>query len=98
MIIQTWREVIVESFQELSNGLITFVPNFIIAIVIVLAGWFVGAMIGRLISQLIKSLPVDAALRKAGVEDALRKGGVMLNSGNFVGALVKWFIIVVFLV
>ena len=98
MIIQTWSEVLIESFQRLWAGVIGFAPNLIIALIIVLVGWFIGAVIGRLIAQLIKSIHVDEALRKAGVEDALRKGGILLNSGGFVGALVRWFIIVVFLV
>ena len=76
----------------------TFLPNLIIAIIIVIIGWIVGALLGRVVSHIIKSIRVDEALSKAGVEDALRKGGVRLNAGNFVGALVKWFIIVVFLV
>lgn len=75
-----------------------FVPNLVIAILIVLIGWLVGALVGRVISQVVKSLKIDEALRKAGVEDALAKGGMLLNSGNFLGALVKWFIVVVFLV
>jgi hypothetical protein len=58
----------------------------------------VGALLGRLVSQVIKSVRVDEALRKAGVDDTLRRGGVQLNSGHFVGGLVKWFIIVVFVV
>ena len=75
-----------------------FVPNLIIAILIILVGWLVGALVGRVISQIVKSLKIDDALRRAGVEDALAKGGMLLNSGNFLGALVKWFIVVVFLV
>ena len=41
---------------------------------------------------------MDDALRHAGLENFLRKGGVSLDSGAFVGALVKWFVIIVFLV
>lgn len=98
MIIQTWSEVLIDSFQKLWAGVIGFAPNFVVALVIVLLGWFIGSVIGRLVAQVIKSIRVDEALRKAGVEEALRKGGVLLNSGGFLGALIKWFIIVVFLV
>jgi hypothetical protein len=43
-------------------------------------------------------LKVDEALRRAGFEAFVRRGGMDLDSGAFVGALVKWFVIVVFLV
>jgi hypothetical protein len=98
MIVETWGNVLARSFQDLWNGVIVFVPQLIVAILIVVIGWLIGALVGRVVSQIIRSLRVDEGLRKAGVEDALARGGVVLNSGGFVGALVKWFIIVVFLV
>jgi len=71
--------------------------RLIIAVVIFIAGWVIGAFIGKLVSKAFRKLNVDGALRKAGVEVALRRGGVALNSGGFVGALIKWFVIVLFL-
>lgn len=98
MIIDTWRTVLTNSFQNLWNGVIAFVPNLIIAIVIFIIGWLIGSLIGRVVSELIKSLKVDQALKRAGVEEILARGGLNLNSGKFVGGLIKWFVIVVFLV
>jgi hypothetical protein len=98
MIIQTWGNVLSRSFQDLWTGVIEFVPQLVIAILIVVIGWLIGALIGRVVSQIIRSLRVDEGLRKAGIEDSLARGGIVLNSGDFVGSLVKWFIIVVFLV
>lgn len=96
--VTTWGNVLTMSFQNLWTGIMGFVPSLIIAILIVVIGWLVGALIGRVVSQIVKSLKVDQALRKAGVEEALSRGGIMLNSGNFLGGLVKWFIIAVFFV
>lgn len=98
MTINTWTEGLSQSFFSLWNGIIVFLPDLIVAILIVVIGWIVGSLLGRLISQVIKSVNVDEALRKAGVEDTLRKGGVRLNAGNFIGALIRWFVIIVFLV
>lgn len=98
MIIKTWSEVLVASFQNLWTGVLGFVPNLLVAVLIIIIGWIIGALIGRIVNQLIKSVKLDEALKKAGVEDVLKKGGVPLNSGVFLGALVKWFVIVVFLV
>ena len=47
---------------------------------------------------MFKSLKVDDALRRSGFESFLIRGGVNLDSGAFVGGLVKWFVIVVFLI
>lgn len=98
MLLNTWKDVLTLSFQNLWVGVINFVPNLVIALVILILGWLIGALLGRAISQVFKSLKVDEALRRAGFDSFLRKGGVNLDSGAFIGGLVKWFVIVVFLV
>ena len=98
MILKTWSEVLAQSFQDLWMGVVSFVPNLVVAIVIFIAGWVVGSLLGRVVSQIVKSLKVDNALRSAGSEALLNRAGFRLNSGKFLGGLVKWFVIVVFLV
>ena len=43
------------------------------------------------------ALRVDHALKTAGFDDVVSRAGYKLDSGAFVGALVKWFVILVFL-
>lgn len=98
MLLNTWTEVLTLSFQNLWVGVVNFVPNLVLALVILVLGWLVGALFGRAIWQVFKSLKVDDALRRAGFESFMNRGGVDLDSGAFVGGLVKWFVIVIFLV
>lgn len=99
MIIETWGEVLTASFQGLWIGVVQeFLPGFLAAIIIFIFGWIFGSIVGRVVSQVVKAVKLDKALRGAGVEDLLSRGGFVLNSGYFIGALVKWFIIVAFLV
>lgn len=98
MIVSTWSQVLQLSFQNLWMGIVNFVPNLVVAIIIVIIGWLIGALFGRAIWQVFRSIKIDEALRRAGFEGFLRRGGINLDSGAFIGGLVKWFIIVVFLV
>ncbi len=98
MLLNTWGEVLTLSFQNLWVGVVNFVPNLVIAIVILVLGWLVGALLGRAIAQVFRSLKVDDALRHAGFESFVHRGGLNLDSGAFFGGLVKWFVIVIFLV
>jgi len=98
MMIDTWGDVLSKSFQGLWLGVINFAPQIVVAILIIVIGWLIGSLVGRAIAHVIRSLRIDEALRKSGIEDTLGRGGIVLNSGAFVGGLVKWFIIVVFLV
>lgn len=98
MLFNTWTEVLRQSLQDMWLGVVDFVPNVFWAIVIFIAGWVVGAVLGRIVAQIIRSLKVDNALRSAGFEDVIARAGFDLDSGSFLGGLVKWFVIVVFLV
>ncbi|MBU1056685.1 MAG: hypothetical protein KKC46_23060 [Proteobacteria bacterium] len=96
MILQTWSEVLPQSFQNLWFGVIGFVPNLVVAILIFAVGWVVGALLGRVVMQMVRSLKLDKLLRSTGLESTLNKAGFRLDTGKFIGGLIKWFIIVVF--
>lgn len=98
MILENWSNTLATSFQDLWSGIVAFVPNLLVAVVIVLVGWIVGALLSRVVSQIVRSLKIDEALRRAGFDDVVRRGGLTLDSGHFLGGLVKWFVIVAFLV
>lgn len=98
MVFTTWADVLNASFQNLFYGLVAFLPNLIVAIVIFVVGWLVGMGLARVVVQIVNSLRVDQALRSAGVERVLNRAGFELSSGKFLGWLVEWFFIVVFLV
>lgn len=98
MFLTRWADVLNLSFQNLFYGLVEYLPNLLIAVIIFVIGWIIGAGLGRVVAQVVNSLRVDQALRAAGVERVLERAGFSLNSGAFLGMLVKWFFILVFLV
>ncbi len=97
MFIQTWGEVFSGSLQNLWYGFISFVPNLVVAIVIFIVGWVVGSIIGKAINQVIDALKLNKLFESAGAGDLMNRAGMRLNVGGFLGGLVKWFVIVVFL-
>lgn len=96
--VTNWADILNQSFQGLFSGIIAFIPNLVVAIVIFVVGWLVGKGLGRIVAQIVSSLRVDQALRSTGLEAVLSRAGFELNSGKFLGFLVEWFFIVVFLV
>ena len=98
MELQTWAEVLTGSFQELWYGVVDYLPHILAAIIIFFLGWAIGNGLGKVVAKIISTLKVDSALRNAGIEGVLDRSGFSLNSGKFLGALVKWFVITVFLV
>ncbi|MEQ1500091.1 MAG: hypothetical protein ABL917_01815 [Parcubacteria group bacterium] len=98
MILSTWGDLLKASFQGLWLGVIGFVPDLIVALVILGIGWAIGSAVGKAISHFVKLIQFDEALRRAGFEDVVKKSGLNLNSGRFLGGIVKYFIIVVVLI
>jgi len=97
MFIQTWGDVFTQSLQSVWYGVANFVPSLIVALIIFAIGWVLASLVEKLVEGIFKVLKVDAGLRSAGMEDVVKRAGHNLNSGMFVGALCRWFVIVVFL-
>ncbi|MEK7531248.1 MAG: hypothetical protein AAB573_05285, partial [Patescibacteria group bacterium] len=98
MIINTWADVLRTSFVNLWSGIISYLPNIVIAIIIFVIGWIVGTALMKVVEQIFRSLKIDGALKSTGLNDAVERAGFTLNTGMLIGMLVKWFVIVAFLV
>lgn len=94
----TWSNVLTESVQDLWIGVVNYFPKIIIAVLIVVIGWIIGAFLAKVVSQVLRIVKLDDGLKAAGIDEIVSRTGLNLNSGKFVGALVKWFVIVAFLV
>ncbi len=90
-------EILRNSFISLAGSIIEFLPNLIIGIVLIGLGFLVGVSFEKVISHFLRVLKVDAFLEEAGVRKFLSRGGLRLDSGLFLGGLVKWFIVIAFI-
>jgi len=97
MTIQTWTEVITGSLQSLWSGFINFLPGFLGAIIIFIIGWIIAAVLGKLGAQIVRVLRIDGILEKVGFKKNLERANLNLDSSKFIGELVRWFFIIVFL-
>jgi hypothetical protein len=78
-------------------GFINFVPSLLLAIILFIIGLVVGSIVGRAVAQVISALKIDKLFESAGVEEVMARMGMTLNIGKFFGVIVKWFIVIVFL-
>jgi hypothetical protein len=86
------------SLADLWVGVIGFLPKFVWALVIFVVGWVIGYLLDKVITQVVRATKVDNFLKKAKLEDVLKRAGFNLDSGLFLGGLVKWFVIIAFLI
>lgn len=97
MVLQTWGDVVVASLQEVWTGVANFLPLLVGALIVFVVGWVVAVAVGKLVEQVVDSLRVDKLLMKLSFHKVWERAGWKTDSGAFVGALVRWFLIVVFL-
>ena len=97
MFIQTWAEVVTTSLQTLWVGFVGFLPNLLGAIIVFLIGWIIASLLGRLTKQIVQTLRIDQILSKMNLKKSLDRANLKLDSGKFIGELVRWFFIVVFM-
>lgn len=95
--IQNLGLVFSASLLDLWYGFINFVPGLLLAIILFIIGWVVGSIVGKAIAQVITAIKVDKLFESAGAEELFARMGIKLNVGKFFGVIVKWFIIIVFL-
>ena len=89
----------ISSSTRLIEVLFGFIPELILAILIVLIGWFIGWLVERALRALFRALPFfDEALRSIGVEEILKRAGLRLDLGKFFGVTGKVFVMFAFLV
>ena len=93
----SWGDVFNSSLQDLWWSFIQFAPKLIIAIVFFIVGWVLGNLIAKAFEHVISALKVDKLFQSIGMDDFFRKAGMNLNTGYFIGQVVKWFVIIVFL-
>lgn len=98
MFLQNLGDALSTSLLAVWYGVVEFVPTLLIAVIVFAIGWVLAALVEKLVEEIFKALKIDSALKAAGLDEVMERAGHKLNSGVFVGSLVKWFVIVVFLV
>lgn len=95
--IETWGELLVGSFQDLWLRFISFLPELLAALIVFIAGWLIAMAIERVVVLIVEKLWIEKLAERVKLNELLRRGDIKLTFGQLIGALVKWFLILVFL-
>lgn len=90
------------SLEEAMRGLwfdvMQFLPELVIALLVLVLGWIIGGVLGGLVGKAFRVFKIDTALDKAGVDELSQKAGYDFKPGHFAGQFVKWFVVLAFTV
>lgn len=82
------------SLQALYSRLIGFLPEFLVAVIILIVGWVVAVFVAKLVKQVLNSLKLDEVGDKLGLDELSARTGVRMSVSGTVAWLVKWFLLV----
>jgi len=92
-----WYYVTIQALQNLWQGFLSFIPVLVGAIIIFVIGWFVSVGVGKLITEILKRIKFNQIFEKEGWKSALEKAEIKVDASGFIGAIVKWILVIVFL-
>lgn len=97
MTIQDWGQAITDSLLDLWIRFVNFIPTLFGALLVFLIGWFIAVALGKFVTQILRTLKIDQALDNLGLRGTLDRANIEGNVSGFIGALIKWFLIIAFL-
>lgn len=97
MVFQSWTSTVVTSLQGLWSGFVMTLGSIVGALVVLIVGLIVASGLGTLVEKVITMVKLDKALMSLGLKEYFDRAGITLNSAKFLGRLVYWFLVVVFL-
>lgn len=96
-----WNTLAESSYNALLNlwnGFISFLPALIGGLIVFLIGIIIGDGLGQLTEKIIDALKIDAVLERSGFKNFTDRAHIRLDTGYFFRVIVKWVIILAFLV
>jgi small-conductance mechanosensitive channel len=92
-----WYSVTIQALQNLWQAFLNFIPVVIGAIIVFVIGWFISVGVGRLVTEILKRVKFNQLFAKEGWKTALERAEIKVDASGFIGAIVKWILVIVFL-
>lgn len=95
--LQDWSTITLSALQKTWDIFLTFLPKLFGATIIFIIGWFLALGVGRLVAEFLKRLKFNQIFERTGWKEALEKAELKVNPSEFMGAIFKWILVIVFL-
>ncbi len=86
---------VVGSLKSVWIQVLSFLPSFIGAVLVLIAGVLVAKLVGKIIKTIVTYTKADGVIQKIGLMDDLHRMGLPGSFSSFIGAVAKWFLIII---
>jgi hypothetical protein len=82
-------------FEDAFGKLLSFIPNLLGGLVILVVGYFVAKVLGNVVGKLLGKVGFDNWMERAGVSGVLQRSGTGLTASAMLGKVVFWFVFLI---
>jgi len=98
MIVTNWIDTTIIALKSLWIGFINFIPSLIGALLVFIIGWVIAVAVGKLVAEILKRIRLNQVFEKGAWKTALEKSEIKVDAAAFIGAIVKWVLLIAFLI
>ncbi|MGM0439464.1 MAG: mechanosensitive ion channel family protein [Patescibacteria group bacterium] len=86
-----------EPLEGFWEAFLAFIPSLIGAVLVFIIGWFFAVGVGKLVAGILTKLKFNSFFESESWSNAMEKADMELDVSQFIGAIVKWILIIVVL-
>src|SRR6185437_3718896 len=87
----TYQVTVVNALSDLYSRTISYLPNLLAAIIVLIVGWIIGLFLGKLIQRILQVIKIDQLANQLGLNNLSQKTGRKLSLSALGGWIIKWF-------
>ena len=95
---EVWRSTITDSLNKFLAKVITFVPNLLAMITILIIGFLIAWIVRILLLRFLKAIQFDKVSERWGLTHILSKGGMTYSPANLLSGFFYWVIVLITLI
>ena len=95
--IQIW-EKIKASFIEMGEQVGAFLPKLVVAVLILIVGYFIARFISKLVRMLLSKVGIDNLGEQGGINRFINRLGPEVTWSSIVGKIVFWLVMLIFVI
>lgn len=90
------QRLIIEPFDKFYDKIIQFLPNFFIAVILLIVGFVAGFVLKMLFLKLFRAFNVDKFSERSGVVEMMKKSGIREPVSDLLSRLIGWIVVIFF--
>jgi Conserved TM helix len=87
----TYQATVVQALADLYAKTLTYLPNLIVAIIVVIIGWLLAIFLSKLVYKILEVIKIDQLANQLGLRNLSEKVDHKLSLAALGAWIVKWF-------